>query len=224
MKKSILTFFLIWFLSGFAFGQSQAVIREITGKVEVRPPQAGWLPAREGMILSLGAVISTGFNSRAVLDLGRSVLQVDPLTRLRIDELIEKEGTVQTALFLRVGKVKAEVKSVTGVTQDFKLRSPVSTAAVRGTSLGYDGFSLEVFSGDVYYVNLLSQERSYSSGENGSTQGYNPLSSSENSKDEKSSVNPYTLGDQSGNLLPSGSDIGLTGGIVIVVDDPFGGE
>jgi hypothetical protein len=103
------------------------------------------------MTISRGTTISTGFGSRALLDLGNAVLNVQPLTRLRLEELIQKEGTVQTDLFLRVGKVKAEVKSVAGLQQDFKLRSPVSTAAVRGTEFDYSGYDIVVINGEVIY-------------------------------------------------------------------------
>ncbi len=47
---------------------------------------------------------------------------------MTVEELVQREGTIGTTLFLRVGRVKAEVKSVEGLTQEFKLRSTVSVA------------------------------------------------------------------------------------------------
>jgi hypothetical protein len=171
------------------------------------------------MTISRGTTISTGFGARALLDLGNAVLKVEPLTRLRLEELIEREGTVQTDLFLRVGKVKAEVKTVTGLQQDFKLRSPVSTAAVRGTNFGYDGFDVVVFDGDVLYLTLLGQRRSYSSDEGGGSDGYDTPPTGGDSKNSNSGVNPYTpgAGGESGSRLPGAAGLDLTGSITVIV-------
>jgi len=171
------------------------------------------------MTISRGTTISTGFNSRALLDLGNSVLRVQPLTRLRLEELIEKEGSVQTDLFLRVGKVNAQVKSAAGLKQDFKLRGPVSTAAVRGTDFEYDGFDVVVFDGDVLYLTMLGQGRSYSSGEEGGSDGYKTPTSGGDSKNSNSGVNPYTAGagGESGSRLPGAAGLDLTGSITIFI-------
>ncbi|MBA7579435.1 hypothetical protein ES708_21306 [subsurface metagenome] len=167
MKKIGIILILLSIVANASFTQVSAVIKEVTGKVEVQAPGGIWARATVGMSISAGTTISTGFGSRALVDLGNSVLNVQPLTRLRLEELLQREGTVQTDMFLRVGKVSAEVKSVAGLKQDFKLRSPVSTAAVRGTNLEYDGFDVVVFDGNVLYLTQLGQQRSYSSGEGG---------------------------------------------------------
>jgi len=222
MKKLTFIFYLLCLFSALGFAQSQAVIQDITGKVEIKPPQLGWLPAREGMTVSLGTIISTGFNSRVVLDLGRSVLRVNPLTRLRIEELIEREGTVTTDLFLRVGKVNAEVKSTFGVTQNFKLRSPVSTAAVRGTGFDYSGYDLYVYDGDVTYKNLTGQDRTYGVGEGGETSGTDTPSDSGGFKESGSTVNPQVTGaggESSGGLSFS-TGLGSTGSVTLIVPPP----
>ena len=219
MKKIFFFLILLFVAAGFSSAQSSAVIREITGKVEVQPRGGSWTQAAVGMTVSRGATISTGFGSRALIDLGNSVLNVQPLTRLRLEELIEKEGTVQTDLFLRVGKVRAEVKSVAGLQQDFKLRSPVSTAAVRGTDFDYSGFDVVVFDGTVLYLTLLGQGRSYSSGEGGGSNGYGTPGTGGDSKNAQSGVDPYAAGAGgdigSGITGPAGLD--LTGSITVVI-------
>jgi hypothetical protein len=222
MKKLLIVLLFLCCLVTASFSQTQAVIREISGKVEIQPPQSSWIAAQEGTVVSLGTTISTGFSSRAVIDLGRSVLRVDPLTRLRIDQLIEREGTVSTDLFLRVGKVNAEVKSASGVTQDFKLRSPVSTAAVRGTGFDYSGYDLYVYDGQVTYENLTGQNRTYGVGESGETSGTDTPESGQRIKDTDSGVNPYTTGvGGAPREAPSGtSGLGLTGSVIIEVVIP----
>jgi hypothetical protein len=199
--------------------QSQAVVREISGKVEVMPAGQSWIPARVGMSLALGTFISTGFNSSAVLEIGQATLQARPLTRLRLDELVEREGTIRTDLFLKVGKVRAQVKTGEGLTQDFKLKSPVSTAAVRGTGFEYEGYDLYVFEGNVRYSSLVGQERTYSPGEEGSTSGYDTPSDGESGWQAGSEVIPYTpgAGGQAGGGLGTDPEAGQTGTVIIVI-------
>jgi hypothetical protein len=219
MKKIGIIFILINLIIGSLSAQRSAVIKETTGKVEVQAPGGQWTSAAVGMSISRGTTISTGFGSRALLDLGNAVLNVQPLTRLRLEELIEKEGTVQTDLFLRVGKVKAEVKSVSGLQQDFKLRSPVSTAAVRGTEFDYSGYDVVVFDGTVLYLTLLGQGRSYSSGEGGGSNGYGTPGTGGDSKNSQSGVNPYAAGPggESGSRLPAGIGLDPTASITIII-------
>jgi hypothetical protein len=193
-KLFIICFFLL--ISAALFAQNQAVITELAGKVEIRFGTGTWQPARTGLSLSTGTYISTGFNSIAVLDLAGSILQVKPLTRMQIQELAEKEGTLSTELFLRVGKVKAEVKSVEGLTQDFKLRSPVSTAAVRGTDFEFDGVTVTVINGMVSFSNTYNQIRSVGGSEDSSTNGTDLPSQGNQGKSQRSTV--------STNLSPTG--------------------
>ncbi len=172
--KKILVITVLFTVLAFPLLAQNAVIKEVSGKVEVRPPGAAWKTAEVGMQVLGGTYISTGFGAKAVLNIGESVLQVKQLTRMQIENIIEQEGTLNTNLYLRVGKVRAEVKSTEGLSNNFKLRSPVSTAAVRGTTFEYDGLALWVENGTVVLSNLLGQERAYSGGEEGQTGAYTP--------------------------------------------------
>jgi hypothetical protein len=82
-----------------------------------------------------------------------------------------------------VGKVTAQVKTTAGLKHDFKLRSPVSTAAVRGTEFEYDGWRLSVEEGQVVLIDPLGRERLVIQGEEGYTKGYD-LVTGANAKDE----------------------------------------
>jgi len=200
-----------------AGAQAQSRVRSFTGKVEVLSAQQAWVPVKIGLSLSMGTTISTGFNSTAVLELGSSVLQVKPLTRLRLNELVAREGTVKTDLFLQVGKISAEVKSAEGLTQDFKVKSPVSTAAVRGTGFEYDGYDLYVFEGKVTYSNLTGQSRSYTPGEQGSTDGYDTPSDAEQQLLADFGVNPYTPGAGNETETTSPLVVAATGSVTLVI-------
>ena len=191
MKRSLAVLLFSFMLVGSLSAQLKAMVKEISGKVEVKSSEGSWRPAAAGMNIVKGYSISTGFNSTAVLELGQSILRVRPLTRMRLDELVEKEGTVSTDLFLKVGKVKAEVKTASGVPQKFTLKGPVSTAAVRGTDFEFDGFTVRVINGTVVFLNTLGQGRGVSGGEDSSTDGLEPPTSGDEEKDSRSQINPY---------------------------------
>lgn len=140
-----------------------ADIVKMAGKVEVRPPGAGWQPAEEGARIPLETTISTGFKSSAVLDLGSSELFVSQLTRMTVLEMADTGDEVSTSLFLDTGKIRADVK---GASRDqlFQVESPVATAAVRGTSFTFDGFKVQVLTGTVEFFNAVGERVTVSEG------------------------------------------------------------
>jgi hypothetical protein len=192
MKRLIAILFLSLVLASSLSAQLKAVIKEMTGKVEIKPSEGAWRAAKAGVTLTPGYSISTGFDATAVLEIGQSVLRVRPLTRMRLEELVQKEGTVSTGLYLSVGKVKAEVKTATNVPQKFTLKGPVSTAAVRGTEFEFDGFSVKVTNGVVEFLNATGQSRGVLAGEDSSTDGLALPTSGDQEKDGRSQINPYT--------------------------------
>jgi hypothetical protein len=145
--------FLLWALPAFAQSGPRAVLRELSGSVEVKGSGAAeWAPASAGMELSMDSHISTGFRSTAVLALGNSTLTVQPLTRLTIQEIADAGGDERISLHLRSGRVRAEVNPPTGGKADFTVRSPAATASVRGTQFDFDTLTLRVHSGVVGFT------------------------------------------------------------------------
>ncbi|MDC7125103.1 MAG: FecR domain-containing protein [Spirochaetales bacterium] len=138
------------------FASDSAVIKEITGRVEIMNPGEDWQPATVGTLLPKGASISTGFGSTAILEVGAAKIEVASLSRMSLDELVQIGGRQTTSLEVRVGKVKAEVNRDEGLSHDFKLRSPSATAAVRGTKFSFGGNRLEVTKGTVAFGNQHS--------------------------------------------------------------------
>lgn len=155
-----------------AFAQESALVREITGKVEVQAEGQPWRPVKTGERLPLGATISTSFRSEAVLGLGSSTMVVKQLTRMRLEEFARKDGVQETRLHLRVGKVRAEIQAEEGLRHDFQIRSPVSTAAVRGTGFDFDGVNLRVRSGAVALANAHNRTVRVAAGERSATDGF----------------------------------------------------
>ena len=148
-KRSV--FFIVCALiAAMSFGD--AVISEFRGKVQVRAAGGEWRDAEDGMHVSLEDTISTGFNSTAVLALGSNNVIVSPLTRMTLDAFLEREGTVDTKLFLQVGAVRAKVDDSGTKKQIFSISSPYSTASVRGTEFSFDGLNLKVFEGSVAFL------------------------------------------------------------------------
>jgi hypothetical protein len=155
MKKAFFAFFTVLLtltLGAALSAQTTATLKDVKGKVEVKPFGKNWVPAQEGMKIDLLATISTGFDSSASLAIAENKIAVAPLTRLTVDKIVEQAGTLGTSLHLRVGKVSAQVKSSAGVSQDFKVTSPYSTASVRGTEFEYDGLFLGTIDGTVMFL------------------------------------------------------------------------
>jgi hypothetical protein len=192
-----------------------AVVQQTRGKVEVREQGGSWQPAERGMRISRGTFISTGFDSEAVLELGGATLEVSELTRMQLERLVEEKETVSTELFLKVGKVKAEVRDTEGLRNDFELRGPVSTAAVRGTSFIFDGYTLWVEEGTVIFENLIGQRRQVRAGGRSGTGGYGPPSGTEESSyGEQFAVDSKVSG--AGGLVAAGDGTEGIGAIAVL--------
>jgi hypothetical protein len=162
---------------------SRAIIREITGTVELKAPGAErWSPARAGQEISRATVISTGFKSIAIVALGNSTVTVRPLTRLTLEEIQSSQGDESVRLELHAGRVRAEVNPPSGGRTDFTVRSPQATASVRGTAFDFDGMNLDVAEGRVYVAGgdgtgnyIGAGHRSLSSSQTGRTTGSGEL-------------------------------------------------
>jgi hypothetical protein len=192
MKRYLIAVAIALALAPVLFSQTQAVVKEFTGKVEIKATGGTWQPVKAGMKLDTGASISTGFSSTALLDLGTSTLKVAPLTRMQLVELIARQGSVSTTLALKVGKVNAEVKSAQGLRQDFTLKGPQATAAVRGTEFEFDGVSVKVINGLVFFSNTQGQGRGVGAGEESSTNGTQLPTTGDQENESNTGVNPHT--------------------------------
>jgi len=166
-KSAVLLCILIFLVLSCTavFAQSRAVFRQVTGKVEVKPPNAGWRGARVGLAISTGTIISTGFNSTAVIEMDNSMLTVKALSRITLEELSRKGDEINTGLYLRSGRVEADVNPKGGLKHNYRLRSPITTASVRGTSLRFGVKSLFVKHGLVVMRNLLNRGGTAGEGE-----------------------------------------------------------
>lgn len=104
----------------------------VEGKVEVQDGSI-WVELDEGDTIEKGAVISTGFKSKAVIEVKGSKFTLGPLTRLTVEDLVSSDDKDSTQVFIDSGTIAADVNGADGKRVGFKVRSPIATASVRGT-------------------------------------------------------------------------------------------
>lgn len=115
-----------------------ACIMSANGKVQKRVGN-DWVDLKAGDVLSEGDVISTGFNSNAIIRLENSVCSIESLTRLSIEQIYNKKlsddgkNVTKTIIYVDSGKASFKVNSTSKNLNDFKVHTPASTASVRGT-------------------------------------------------------------------------------------------
>ncbi len=156
MKKGLLISIFI-FIAANAFCMEAEVV-STKGKAEVQNENV-WIPLKTGDKLSKGAVVQTGFKSELVLKIKETTVTIDPLSRITIEQLAERNGATAsddrdvTKIFLDTGSLKSNVKKSEDKRVSFTVHSQVATAAVRGTELtvrqGYKKTDITTNSGKV---------------------------------------------------------------------------
>lgn len=131
-KRFVAAAFIAAVLSASAFALEAKVI-SVTGKVEVREGKK-WIPLVKGESVEKGDVISTGYKSEAVLQVKGASFTLGPMTRITVEDLVSTSTKDTTQLYIDSGSIKADVNQKDGKRVGFKVRSPVATASVRGTS------------------------------------------------------------------------------------------
>ncbi len=133
---------------------AEIVAGDMSGKVEImKPGSQKWQTLSTGDSLPKDSTISTGFNSRVQLKVNdATTVELNPLTRLSIEEAVSTPGGDQnTKLFMGSGRIRANVKKNEGKSHNFQVRTPVATAAVRGTAFDMTPRNLTVREGLVRF-------------------------------------------------------------------------
>ncbi|MFO8014732.1 MAG: FecR domain-containing protein [Phycisphaerae bacterium] len=119
--------------AGEADAPLRARVQGVEGTVEMRPAKGEpWRPVEAGTVLPPGADLRTGFRARCVLDMVDSLVQIDPLSVVRIAALERKEDAVRTRLHLKQGNAQAIVEKGR-IESDFRILTPSAALSVRGT-------------------------------------------------------------------------------------------
>ncbi|MDR0496037.1 MAG: FecR family protein, partial [Treponema sp.] len=154
MKKTMLVLFMM-FVALSVFAQS-GVIRELSGTVELKLAGAtNFVPASTGAEVSRDTVISTGFKSTALIEVGSTVIAVRPLTRLTLTEIQASQGSETLNVNLSAGRVRVDVNPPAGTKASMSVTGPSATASVRGTSLLFDGRNVATLKGMVDLASSL---------------------------------------------------------------------
>lgn len=111
------------------------VVTKVERKVEVSRNEGAWEPATKGMKLLPGDRIHTGFKAVCGVKFpDGSALEVKPMSLVLLQKLQDGDGgRLKSRVWLRLGEVSAQVNRSSGAAADFNVKTPTSTASVRGT-------------------------------------------------------------------------------------------
>jgi len=208
MKRTILAVCLM--VMGLGVFAQNGMIKELSGTVELKNPgAANYVPAKTGDTVGQQTVISTGFKSTTLVQVGSAVLTVRPLTRLTLTEISSTTGAESLNVNLQAGRVRVDVNPPAGTRAAMSVSSPSATASVRGTSFEFDTRNLYVNHGTVNFKGSRGAGMLISTGFSSQIQ--------ENGK----AVSPIEISGK--NLRPSapvGSDSGGSSGVITIPESP----
>ncbi len=165
MKKKCIVIAILFTCCLSSLLAFDAKITAVKGKVEIKQGNGTWFAAKTGGTIKKGSMISTGFKSELTLKIDGSVIVVRPLTRLKIEDIAKKEEAVSSEVFVNMGSIKANIKPASTKKVKFKVKTPVATASVRGTSgiISANG-KLIGLTGTWAYSNNIGQESDVKAG------------------------------------------------------------
>ena len=105
----------------------------IEGKAQVSTNGTTWAPIAVGSKIPQGATIQTGFKSSLKLKFKGSEITLDPMTRIKLDELSEKDNRDNAVVSMKIGGLTSNVKKLEDRRAGFTVKGPAATASVRGT-------------------------------------------------------------------------------------------
>jgi len=150
MKQSV--FMAIFILTGWCVSAQSAVIERVTGTVEIKQPgEKVFKSANSGDKLFKETIISTGFKSFAIINIGSTTITARPLTHLSLTEMQNLTGIETLSVNLQAGRVRVDVKPPAGTKASTTISSPSAVASVRGTSFEFDTDNLYVSEGAVSF-------------------------------------------------------------------------
>jgi hypothetical protein len=131
----------------------QGLFIDVKGKVQWRAgPDKPWQNAKVNDVIGSGAEVRSGLNSHAALKLGdNATALVDAGTMFQVPTVVREGDTLRTVVAVKSGRADFKVDKV-GLSNDFKVVTPSTTLAVRGT-----GFA--VATGALKQVEVLGARR-----------------------------------------------------------------
>ncbi|MDR0494429.1 MAG: FecR family protein [Treponema sp.] len=215
MKKNVFFALLLAAAVFRVFAQSPdfGQIREFTGEVELkRAGSAVFVKAGAGDLLTQDTIVSTGFKSTAIIEVGSSTIMVRPLTRLSLAGIQSDSGAEKLNVNLQTGRIKVDVKPPAGTKSNVSVQGSSATASVRGTSFEFDGFNLFVNEGAVSFESGNGVVILVSQNEGSSANGYGGVSDPQ-ANNTNGLVSPFPVGASpdrtTPTMPPSAGDINI---------------
>ena len=114
--------------------QTYVIIEKIKGDVEVSIEGEEYKQATEGMKLTEGDYISTGFESEAVIQIEQvGYTTVHEMTTFAISQLTVENNAAKTIFKLQQGSMHSVITPNRRIKANFEIITPTSTVGVRGT-------------------------------------------------------------------------------------------
>ena len=110
-----------------------AEVTGIEGKAQMSTNGTSWTPVAVGSKIPQGATIQTGFKSSLKIKFKGSEITLDPMTRIKVDELSDKDNRDNAVVSMKIGGLTSNVKKVEDRRAGFTVKGPAATASVRGT-------------------------------------------------------------------------------------------
>lgn len=180
-------------------------VLKVEGRVQQRPNlDADWQPLTTDSKLSVGSEVRTSLRSMAQLQVGpNSVITLKGIGIVAIAELArdEQADVMHTRLAKKYGRLIAEVHQVGETRNDYKIATPGSVLAVRGSGIvhtGYDTEQMHGLSGNIGYSNSRGQNTEYAGGDEGTGDNPDPTEYSENNTNRTNTSTPGTDNNQAG--------------------------
>ena len=112
----------------------RAVFIDVAGKVQWRANETSpWQDAKVNDVVAAGVEVRTGLRSHAAMRVGRNATAlIDAGTLFQLPTIVQDGDTLRTAAAVKHGRADFKVDKV-GLSNDFKVVTPSTTLAVRGT-------------------------------------------------------------------------------------------
>ena len=131
MKKALV--FAVSLLACAALFAAEAEVTALEGKAQISTNGTSWSPVSVGSKIPEGATIQTGFKSSLKVKFKGSVYTLEPMTRIKFDELSDKGNIDNAVVSMKVGGLTSNVKKLEDRRAGFTVKGPAATASVRGT-------------------------------------------------------------------------------------------
>lgn len=149
-SKKIMGTLLLLGCAGFSLFAENATVLFAKGTVELKQGDS-WIPLQRNSVVKEGEIISTGFQSEAIISYKDSTMKLGALTRITLEQLSSSEKKDSVSAYLSTGSVRSSVKHTSNRKISYTVRNPVAVASVRGTEFLFssDG-TIKCYSGAVF--------------------------------------------------------------------------